>query len=200
MLMGQAHIGRRIVADVRTAMSAGGWNAGVALALAIPDMGGSIEFPREKRVGKRYRLWATRYFVPHVTAADVEFLSAEELYRVRCSFLHTGTLRVTASGTREFPGIVLYEDDAIDVCPSRGGTQLDAESGSDVTYHVGAKQFCEWLCLAAEEWLDDIQNDDAKQAALRGAWSVQRLFFLPSSRLRDSTSGSPPVAAADCSA
>jgi len=188
--MGQAHIGRHIVADVRAAMNAGGWNAGVALALAIPDIGGSIEFPKNS-VGKRYRLWAAKYFVPQVPTADAEFLSADELYRLRRTFLYTGTLEVPRGANRTLPGIALYEDEIVEARRS-WSAELNLRPMRHDTPHVAARQFCEWQCLAAERWLDDIQNDEAKQATLRGAWSVQRLFFLPSSRLReDSGSGRP---------
>jgi hypothetical protein len=75
----------RYLADIHHAMNAGAFYSALALSVAIPDVCGSIEYPDEKGVGKRYRDWfdLSCYMLQ-------SYLSAEDCYAIRCSYLHQG--------------------------------------------------------------------------------------------------------------
>lgn len=71
----------------------------LALALALPDMCGMVEYPNED-VSKRYINWIDKYLgeqfsqKPSVVEGNVPCLTGEVIYNLRNTFLHQGSLNV----------------------------------------------------------------------------------------------------------
>src|ERR1022692_3933877 len=74
----------RYLNDILHALKARAFYSSLALALTIPDICGSIDYPAETSVGKRYRDWFTDWgLMLH------SYMSAADCYALRCSYLHT---------------------------------------------------------------------------------------------------------------
>jgi hypothetical protein len=67
----------RYLADSHHAMDAGAFYSALALSVAIPDICGSIEYPDEKSVGKRYRDWFDQW-----CGMLQSYLTAEDCYAI----------------------------------------------------------------------------------------------------------------------
>lgn len=74
----------------------------LALALALPDMCGMAEYPREC-VSKRYVDWYDKYLGEFMAQdyADTPWLSGEVVYNLRNTFLHQGTPNIDSEKVNE---------------------------------------------------------------------------------------------------
>jgi hypothetical protein len=71
--------------DVRRAVRVGSAFSAISLALALPDICGSVEFPEEDRVWRRYVDWCDAW------ARGLLSLESQDCYALRCAYLHNGT-------------------------------------------------------------------------------------------------------------
>jgi len=95
--------------DMLRALDADAQHSALALALTIPDICGSIEFPKEPKVGRRYTDWCD-------TWGKMLAVSGADCYALRCAFLH--------SGSEEFSGaaaLAALFDHSVHNRSSRGG-------------------------------------------------------------------------------
>ena len=76
----------RYLADIHYAVNAGALYSALALSLAIPDICGSIEYPGESQVHRRYGDWFDAWCFLHQSQ-----MSAADCYAMRCSYLHSGS-------------------------------------------------------------------------------------------------------------
>lgn len=63
----------------------------LALTLTLPDICGQIEYPKEKNVNSRYTKWFDKYVGPSMIDTKSIKFNGELCYKLRCSFLHSGT-------------------------------------------------------------------------------------------------------------
>lgn len=87
----------RFVKSVQASIRSENWYGALAIALTLPDICGRMEAPNLNSQ-KRYTDWFNRYLLGRYTRSigpDRElhtFLSAEDCYALRCSYLHEGGL------------------------------------------------------------------------------------------------------------
>lgn len=72
------------ILDLRRALRVGSPFSAIALALALPDICGSIEYPDVEGVGRRYTDWCD-------TWAQILPIRGAECYALRCAYLHNGS-------------------------------------------------------------------------------------------------------------
>src|SRR6266851_8533311 len=83
----------RFITAIRNATAQRNWYAALVTALALPDICGFLESPN---VGsqQRYIRWFNQYLLGRYTGLVGEeshvFLSGEDCYALRCSYLHEG--------------------------------------------------------------------------------------------------------------
>ena len=88
----------RFIDAVEKSIETKNWISAIALALTIPDICGSLESPYVKN-GERYKSWFRRWVEPAYTknfpvTGEHVFLSAENCWALRCSFLHAGSSEI----------------------------------------------------------------------------------------------------------
>ena len=69
--------------DMMSALKSGAPHSALALAVSIPDICGSIEYP-DKNIGERYVSWCDEW------AAGLLVMSSADCYALRCAYLHSG--------------------------------------------------------------------------------------------------------------
>lgn len=104
--------------------------AALSLTLTLPDICGKAEHP-QKKVGDRYREWYDEYVGKYEKPSfpqnfDTPYLSGEVVYKLRCSFLHSGNPSIDASGIKD-------ENCRVDCFAIRYGTSLSGDT-SHVSY------------------------------------------------------------------
>ncbi len=157
---------QHLVQDLLRTVQAKCWYAATSLALALPDICSAVDAP-ESPTGVRYRDWAKRYFEPLVSAADRAFFTADELYKLRCRFLHEGEFSLFEPPAADTFGrasrICLYAC-PVSIVPARGF------DGGAASYGIAVDEFCETIASAAQAWFDEASTDAAR---------AQRLGRLP---------------------
>jgi hypothetical protein len=164
---------QHLIDAVRDAIVKESWYPALTLALVMPDACSALEHPAAG-VGVRYKKWVDTYFAPFVTENERTYLSGDELYLLRCRFLHQGEFRLSqASPSHPDNAEAMFEvlnhvqlfvsDDRM--IPSRG-IAVDSPTSRRTSYGVGVKDLCEWICRAAESWLAYVRADAAMFALL----------------------------------
>ena len=86
------------VQDIRRALENKCYFSALALALALPDICGAVEFSYDTPVAKRYIGWYDRYVYPFVgDQNDTPNLTGELVYNLRNTFLHQGWPNINSS-------------------------------------------------------------------------------------------------------
>jgi hypothetical protein len=177
-----------LISGVEHAVQHESWYAALSLALVLPDACYRIERgnARPERFGGGYIRWLNTYLQPYVT---VPYLSAEELYRFRCAYLHEGDFDVDPPHPARpdavtplygvLTGIRFWAPATLAIVPARTTVEIfsgPAGSGNPVVgpqpveYRVEVREFCGWMCGAAAAWL---------QVALANSVWVARIAAMP---------------------
>lgn len=92
------------IKEIRFALSNKQYYSALALSLTLPDMCGKIEYPNKDNGKKRYIDWYNQYLrkrftcegtkLPGGEKIEYTWMTAEELYALRCAFLHAGNFEV----------------------------------------------------------------------------------------------------------
>ena len=85
------------IQEARNCIDNGLYEAALALALTLPDICGQVEYPALKKVGERYTKWIDDFvdskglYDPLFDAVGgFEHLESQDIYKLRCAFLHSG--------------------------------------------------------------------------------------------------------------
>lgn len=115
-------------------------------ALAVPDMCGALESQDGLATGAKYQGWVDTHVAPLHTqpwAGNQPFLSGEDCYMFRCSFLHQGRTQHPRSG---YSRILFIEPGA--PSPFRGHMNILNDA-----LHIDIYSFCIEMVGAARSWL-----------------------------------------------
>lgn len=85
------------VRDINTSLENKAYFSALAMALALPDICGNVEYPDEPSVAKRYINWYDAFIGNYDFINDVSYLSGEIVYNLRNTFLHTGSPNINKS-------------------------------------------------------------------------------------------------------
>lgn len=149
-----------LLQDIEIAVKGGAWYSAAALALAIPDICAGIDSPSEKS-GPRYKKWARRYFVPLMHGGGRTFFSEDELYRLRCKFLHEGDFNLfdkSPADSFDPVNVVQLVVCPMDVVPSRAFSRGTDGNGSN-SFTVSVTELCLCISKAVRAWLVDANQD-----------------------------------------
>lgn len=153
----------RLIGDVRRALDANCYFAALALALALPDICGKAEYPKEsnkKRYIKWYDEYIGQYENPPSEDGEVEmpYLSGEVVYNLRNSLIHQGTPNINKGKIKDERNQIDYFalklepknkfDDSYNDCV----TFTDKCYGNNAirTYEVSVRRLCFILCRCSE--------------------------------------------------
>lgn len=151
---------QRFIDSIRRSIAQRNWFGALFIALAIPDVCGALEFPREKN-GVRYKNWFNRY-LKHGYDPDGSLLpkcvrlTADDCWECRNACLHSGTAKRLDDRIRFME-------------PNPFGLRIDRNfhgehsNGMPSYYTLQIDAFCEDVCLATEQWLRDVERDEAIQ-------------------------------------
>ena len=91
----------QIIHAARAAILEHNWTAALVLAMAIPDICSSIDATNGKTDGRKYAAWWNQWVGPIYRYGGADFLSGDDVYALRCSMLHNGTVDITSQRARD---------------------------------------------------------------------------------------------------
>ena len=146
----------RFVAATRDAVASRNWYAALAMALALPDVCGRVEYPG---VGSRSR-YAQWYEDYRYCGGQIgkNMPTGGDVYALRCAYFHQGEFDVSDHAARETTERFRFVE------PIANWTIYHNRVKNEIQLQVS--RFCEELCLAAERWLKAALPDPVKSAAL----------------------------------
>src|SRR5687768_14320942 len=146
--------------SVRQAIADRNWYAALTLTLTLPDICGKVDTP-ELGSNKRYAAWFDNYVGPtyktqfaHEPTPHI-FLSGNDCYALRCSFLHEGTSDITAQRAREALEHFIF------LAPKEVGSMHICQTGNKLILEVD--KFCADILAGIQKWFNDILPDSQKQ-------------------------------------
>ncbi len=139
---------------IRKALVGKNWYGALTVALILPDICGSLENPQNKSQ-IRYIEWFDKYLkeeYTHEVGANHtlhNFLSGEDCYALRCSFLHEGSDTISHQRVRIALNNFYFISD-----------KNLHRNQSNSTLQLSVQIFCEEMCTATEKWLKDVSNNN----------------------------------------
>ncbi|MFL0475595.1 hypothetical protein ACH0CI_26805 [Priestia sp. 179-F W1.4 NHS] len=145
---------------IKKALQSENWHAALAVSLTLPDICGKLQDENLKST-KRYVKWYNQYLKDQYTmliGADKkehQFLTGEDMYALRCSFLHAGEVNIENQWVRK----VLKDYKFVAPIPNR--TLHMNQSGDTLQLQVDL--FCLDICTAVENWIEDFKGNEKIQ-------------------------------------
>jgi hypothetical protein len=154
------------LSDMLRAIKCGAPHSALALALSIPDICGSIQYPNSK-VGERYVRWAEEW-------AGMLTMSATDCYAMRCAYLHNGS--EVFSGTSAMAANFARIEFTVGQAGGGWSSKADPiiEDGPKGKIRTPLEDFCKAMVNAAIAWRI-YSKDDARIVA-----AVDRLMQIGS--------------------
>ncbi|WP_066733513.1 hypothetical protein [Cupriavidus sp. D384] len=153
---------RDFLASIRQSLETNNFYVALATSLTIPDICGWLSSPN-LRSGERYRAWCETYLTPKYThdlpnGREV-FLSPGDAYALRCAYLHEGADDVSRQRAREALNRFAFV--------ARGAHCNLFEINGEAILNLNVPLFCTDMVESAEQWLEDVRDNQAVQERLR---------------------------------
>jgi len=147
---------KNFVEAVEKAIEAKNFYGALFIALTLPDICGKIEFPKMPS-SKRYIKWFDKYMSDKYSSEGTIFLSGEDCYALRCSFLHEGKDDITEQKARG----ILEEFMFMTEGPHCNLSQNNYVNGkrTKTFLQLRVDRFCSDICVAVKQWLKDVSSN-----------------------------------------
>jgi hypothetical protein len=141
---------RHLVDSATQSMASGNWYAALAAVLTLPDICANLE-SGEQGNGNHYMDWCRRFAVPiYADRYNVGF-PENEIYALRCAFLHQG------SGEVHKQKVSKHFDSYLFVLPKKGFTfATRIRHPSELIIEIAT--FCSVMVEATEVWIETVMN------------------------------------------
>lgn len=140
------------------------WLSAISLTLTIPDICGALETPNARN-GVRYKRWFTEWMEPNYTIVLPKigphvFLSADNCWALRCSYLHAGSTEIRPQNIE----LALRAFHFIE--PPNNGNIVHMNQLADGLLQIQSDKFCEEMITAVKEWQACIKDKPEIQARM----------------------------------
>ena len=155
--------------SVRDAVKTRNWLAGLALAMALPDICGRIQFPRTHSGDRYKKWWRTKFGTSYrYGKAPKDYVTGGEAYLLRCAYLHEGSDVADAKQFKKLFKKSLATIDRFKFVISdhhlkTEQTRVGKKSKTAVL--LRAEDFCEDMCSAVEKWDKKVLSKHPKMLA-----------------------------------
>lgn len=142
----------RFTSSIRKSLEEKNWYGALMTSLTLPDICGQIETPREGSKSRSVR-WLKKWIEPLYTSQNHVFLSADDCYALRCSFLHEGVSNIEEQRARQ----VLNDFHFITPLP---GMSIHNNKVNN-TLQLQVDIFCNEIADAVDNWaIETSENPD----------------------------------------
>ena len=139
------------IQEARKCLDNGLYEAALALALTLPDICGQVEYPAIKKVGERYTKWIDNFMDSKVLYDqffdefdDFKHLESQDIYKLRCAFLHSGDQDISSDTIGAVEGKAYFG--------YKYGIENQPDGSVKNTAQIDIKYLTEMICDAAEEY------------------------------------------------
>ena len=172
----------------RLALEHENWYSALTLALTLPDICASLEDPGPHKTRSRYVRWSRTWIEPHFTSdyggslGAVVLITAEDLFRLRCSLIHSGSSEIESMTTNLPHKFEFFDDSNRSHLNKMQSNSFDGVPQDDFI-QLNTRMFSNTIYDAADAWDVGVEQDSAIQAekskllAIRSkGWSKGPMF------------------------
>lgn len=149
---------------VKKAIHNENWHAALSIALTLPDICGNLQDPDPKSsTRKKYVTFFNDFLKPKyvrnigASKEEYEFLNGRDMYALRCSFLHSGTVDITKQSIRDvLDGYIFIEPDKVN------GNFIHMNQIDD-TLQLQIDAFCLEIIDGVHSWLKSYKENEEIQ-------------------------------------
>lgn len=155
----------RFTNSIRAAVESANWYGALTMALTLPDVCGKLENPNggsQVRYADWFRVWLEPTYTSHVGPQRVRhvFLSGNDCYALRCSYLHEGGGNIEHQRARE----------ALDrfhfITPPLNGNVVDMNRVNN-TLQLQVDRFALNMANAVDRWSEAVVANAEIQERMR---------------------------------
>ena len=139
-----------LIEGVRKSIETQNWYAALITSLTLPDICGYLQYP-SKQVGLRYIEWFNTYLAQEYFM----FLTGEDCYALRCSYLHEGSDNITGQPKKNILDYFIFT-----TTPTHKNYH---EQFGTAFLLLNVEQFCKDICAGVEKWLQDVTSNSQVQ-------------------------------------
>ncbi len=132
------------------------------LSLIIPDICGKLEVER-KSSSKRYPAWFNKYLGNKYQ----NFLSGDDCYALRCSYLHEGSDNIEVQRAKDILDHFVFISDGSHCNKFSDCYFGDPKYDGKTFLQLSVRQFCQDMVEAANQWLKDVSHDKEIQKNIK---------------------------------
>lgn len=171
---------KRFTDSGRLALYSDNLYSALSLALTLPDICASLEDPGPGKSRGRYIRWAKQWVEPKFTGpvgVNLEptvFLSAGDLYQLRCSLVHSGSAELDPNKDSVLNRFVFFDDSTGSHLNRFASVSINGEA-PETFLQLKARDFSLTLFDAADEWDhaliqdENVQKEKAKLLVIRSS-------------------------------
>jgi hypothetical protein len=151
--------------DMMRSLECGAPYSALAMALSIPDICGSIQYPNSN-VGERYICWVAEW-------GQLLTMSAEDCYAIRCAYLHNGSGVFSQSSAKaaNFARVEFTVGQTVGGWASKADPiSQDVPKGK---IRTPIEDFCKAMVNAAMAWRIHSKHDSRILAAVDGLMQIE---------------------------
>lgn len=162
--------------SLKEAIETKNYYAALTVSLILPDICSKLEYPDEKNTGKRYSRWYDKYMSKKYNTnlgsikRKSSFLSGNDFYALRCSFLHQGETEIINQKARE----VLNNFRFIE--PPNGN--YIHNNKIDDTLQLQVDVFCNDILQGVYEWVKKKESSKPINERAHNLISIHKLMSI----------------------
>lgn len=153
----------RFTNSIRESLKAENWYGALMAALTLPDICGKLETPTEgsqARSVKWFKQWIEPLYTSKIGRREHVFLSAEDCYALRCSFLHEGVSNIEEQRARK------ALEDFHFISPLPGMHIHCNQSNNSLQLQVDV--FANQIADAVDKWAESVSEDTEISERMKG--------------------------------
>lgn len=155
-----------LLKSVRQNLDTDNWYSALILSLTLPDICGGLE--NKPQGNKRYSDWFEKY----LNNKYAGFLSGDDCYALRCSFLHEGTNNIEKQRVRRVLDQFIFLPRGSHLISISKSILGDPKYDNKSILQMSVERFCLDIVAAVEVWMKDNQNNQTVQNNLKNMLEI----------------------------
>jgi len=148
----------KLLDSIRKSLDNKNYHSALVLSLIIPDICGKLEHS-DKSSSKRYPEWFNKYLGKKYD----NWLSGEDCYALRCSFLHEGSGNTENQRAKDVLDHIVFTPEG-GHCNRLSNCHFgDKRYDGKEILKLSTLRFCQDIIAATNEWLNDVKDNQPIQ-------------------------------------
>jgi hypothetical protein len=148
----------KILKSIENSLQNKNWYSAFVLALILSDICGKLE-DNNKSTSKRYPDWFNTYLGKKYNG----FLSGDDCYALRCSFLHEGSSNIEKQRAKDILDHFVFISNGAHCNRFSNCHFGDPKYDGKDFLQLSANNFCQDMIEATKQWLMDVKDNESVQ-------------------------------------